>query len=286
MSAIVAIPARLKSTRFPGKVLADIHGHPMLWYVFQGVKKAKLISSVWILTDSTEVFDSATSWGANAIMTSEECPSGTDRIASVIGQLDGDIVINVQGDEPLMTGAIVDTMVASLEASDADVVTPVYRIYTAEDLTNVNINKVVRASNNTALYFSHSPIPHVRDEAIENWPSRVPYWGHVGVYGYRRSVLEEYGRLPEGQLERVEKLEQLRLLEAGKRILTVEIDYHPLGVDVPSDLEQALGQVAADKSGPTGDYCLHCPVLRDSLTISLPNDLPDSAGRGIGANTA
>ena len=180
----------------------------MLWYVFQGVKKAKLISSVSILTDSTEVFDAASTWGANAIMTSEECPSGTDRIASVIGQLDADIVINVQGDEPLMTGAIVDTMVANLEASDADVVTPVYRIYTAEDLTNVNINKVVRASDNTALYFSRSPIPHVRDLDITDWLSTTPFWGHAGVYAYRRAVLQEYLRLPEGVMERVEKLQQ------------------------------------------------------------------------------
>jgi len=238
MSAIVAIPARLKSTRFPNKVLAKIHGRPMLWYVYQGVSKAELINAVWVLTDSPEVFDAAISWGAKAAMTSEDCPSGTARIASVIDQLDGDIIINVQGDEPLMNSGVVDTMVASLEASDADVVTPVYRIHTADDITNLNINKVVRASDNTALYFSHSPIPHVRDEPVENWASLAPYWGHVGVYGYRRNVLEEYDRLPEGQLERVEKLEQLRLLEAGKKILTVEIDYHPLGVDVPSDLEK------------------------------------------------
>lgn len=210
----------------------------MLWYVFQGVSKAKRISAVWVLTDSTEVFQAASSWGAKAIMTSEDCPSGTARIASVIDQVDADIIINVQGDEPLMTGAVVDTMITSLEDSTADVVTPVYRIRIPEDITNLNINKVVRASDNTALYFSHSPIPHVRDEPVEDWASRTAFWGHVGVYGYRRSVLEEYSQLPEGQLEHVEKLEQLRLLEAGKKILTVEIDYHPLGVDVPSDLER------------------------------------------------
>ena len=238
MSAIVAIPARLQSTRFPRKVLADIHGKPMLWYVYQGVSQAKRISAVWVLTDSDEVYQEAISWGAKALMTPEDCPSGTDRIASVIGQLDADIVVNVQGDEPLMDGAVVDTMIVSLEASNADVVTPVYRINDAADITNVNINKVVRATDNTALYFSHSPIPHVRGKAIEDWPSLANFWGHVGVYGYRRSVLEEYGQLPEGRLESVEKLEQLRLLEAGKKILTVEIDYHPMGVDVPSDLER------------------------------------------------
>jgi 3-deoxy-manno-octulosonate cytidylyltransferase (CMP-KDO synthetase) len=210
----------------------------MLWHVFRGVSKAERISAIWILTDSTEVFQAASSWGAKTIMTPEDCPSGTARIASVIDQLDADIIINVQGDEPLMESSVVDTMVASLENSTADVVTPVYRIDSPEDIANLNINKVVRAMDDTALYFSHSPIPHVRDEPIENWASLAPFWGHVGVYGYRRSVLEEYGGLSEGKLERVEKLEQLRLLEAGKKILTVEIDYHPLGVDVPADLER------------------------------------------------
>jgi 3-deoxy-manno-octulosonate cytidylyltransferase (CMP-KDO synthetase) len=210
----------------------------MLWHVFQRVVKAERIDAVWILTDSAEVFEAASSWGAKTIMTAEDCPSGTARIASVIDQLDADIIVNVQGDEPLMDGTVVDKMVDALEGSDADVVTPVYRIDSTDDIANLNINKVVRASDDTALYFSHSPIPHVRDEPMEDWVSHAPFWGHVGVYGYRRFVLEEYGQLPEGQLERVEKLEQLRLLEAGKRILTVEIDYHPMGVDVPTDLER------------------------------------------------
>ena len=247
MVAIVAIPARLKSTRFPRKVLADIHGKPMLWYVYDGVSKAERIKDVWVLTDSDEVYELAKSWGAKALMTAEDCPSGTARIASVIDQLDADYVVNVQGDEPLMTGAVVDSMVSALESSGADVVTPVYRITNVDDITDVNINKVVRAHDGKALYFSRSPIPHVRNHEIDEWLDRVPYWGHVGVYGFRRNVLEEYLSLPEGQLEDAEKLEQLRLLEAGKQILAVEIDYRPVGVDVPSDLETVKGMIPASR---------------------------------------
>ena len=210
----------------------------MLWYVYQGVAKARSIDGVWVLTDSEEVFEVAASWGAHTVMTSEYCPSGTARIASVIDQIDADIIVNVQGDEPLMTGAVVDQLVGAFDGSGFDVVTPVYRITSKEDLENTNINKVVRAADGRALYFSHSTIPFVRDHAPETWLSHVPYWGHVGVYAYRRQVLEGYASLPGGRLEDVEKLEQLRFLEAGISILTVETDYQPRGVDVPAELEE------------------------------------------------
>jgi len=238
LSSIVAIPARLESTRFPRKVLADIHGKSMLWYVYHGVAKAESIDEIWVLTDSAEVFEEVTSWGGQAMMTAQQCPSGTDRIASVIQHLKGDIIINVQADEPLIESEIVESMVDALESSEADVVTPVFRLNTFEELTDVTINKVVRSTDQTALYFSHSPIPHVRDVRIENWLSETEYWGHMGVYGYRRQVLEGYLQIPQGKLELVEKLEQLRLLEAGVKIKTVEINYQPIGVDVPEDLER------------------------------------------------
>ena len=228
----------MQSTRLPGKVLADIHGKPMLWYVYQAVSQAKEIDSVWVMTDSPEVYDLASSWGANTAMTSEDCPSGTARIASVMDQLDADIIVNVQGDEPLITGQVVDTLIASLETSDADVSTPVYRITSIDDVVNPNVVKVVRSSDDLALYFSRSPVPHVRDLETKDWLSMAPFFGHAGVYAYRRDVLLEYLRLPEGRMEKSEKLEQLRLLEAGKQFLTVEIDYRPEAVDTPEDLEK------------------------------------------------
>ena len=133
MTAIVAIPARLKSTRFPRKVLADIFGQPMLWHVYQAVVKAKRISGVWVLSDSQEVLDAASGWGAKTLITSEDCPSGTDRIASVMDSLDAEIVVNVQGDEPLLDPAVIDRLVEVLEGSDADVATPVYPITTIDE---------------------------------------------------------------------------------------------------------------------------------------------------------
>jgi len=235
--AIVAIPARLKSTRFPRKVLANIQGKPMLWYVYRAASQAKTISAVWVLTDSLEVLDEAISWGANALMTPEDCPSGTARIVSAMDKLEGDIIVNVQADEPLLRSDVVDGLVAALQGSQAQVATPVYPIENIEELVNPNLVKVVRAPDGRALYFSRSPIPYVRDVAQRDWLQHSPFWGHVGVYAYRRAVLEEYPRLPESRLEGAEKLEQLRLLEAGVQILTVEIDYRPQGVDVPSDLD-------------------------------------------------
>ena len=238
MRAVVAIPARMKSTRLPGKVLADINGKPMLWHVYQGASQAQRISEVWIITDSQEVYDQASSWGAQVLMTEEHWPSGTARIASVANSLTAQIIVNVQGDEPLINGGVVDSLIEKLEASDADVATPVYPITNAEDVTNPNVVKVVRAADQKALYFSRSPIPHVRDVESDEWLSATPYWGHTGVYAYRREVLIEYLQIPEGVMEKAEKLEQLRLLEAGKQILTVEIDYRPNAVDTPADLEK------------------------------------------------
>lgn len=244
MSAIVAIPARLQSSRFPRKVLADIHGRPMLWHVLQGVSTAQRIGQVFVLTDSQEVVDAAASWGTTALMTDPECPSGTARIASVIDQMDGDIVVNVQADEPLITGKVVDAVVEALENGEGEVATPVYRLSMARELADSNVVKVVRGTGGRALYFSRSPIPHVRGAELNDWLNHTSFLGHVGVYAYRRSVLCQYVQLPEGQLETVEKLEQLRLLEAGKQILTVEIDYRPQAVDVPADIEVVEGIMA------------------------------------------
>ena len=209
----------------------------MLWHVYQGASKAKLVSDIWVLTDSEEVYAEAASWGAKALMTSAECPSGTARIASVMDRLEGDIVVNVQADEPMISGQVVDAVVAALEESDADAATPVYRIFKREEITDPNLVKVVRDAEGRALYFSRSPIPHVRDLDLDEWPSATIFWGHVGLYAYRRKTLVEYLELPEARLEAAEKLEQLRLLEFGKQIITVEIDHRLYGVDTPADLE-------------------------------------------------
>jgi len=248
MTAIVAIPARLKSTRFPRKVLAEIQGRPMLWHVLQGVSQANSIDGICVLTDSKEVSDIVSHWGYRALMTPEDCPSGTARIATAINQLGADIVVNVQADEPLITGAVVDAVVHSLENHHSEVSTPVYPITDIQELTDSNVVKVVRAVDGRALYFSRSPIPHVRDVEKNEWVKSSDFWGHVGVYGFRRTVLENFKDLPEGKLEHVEKLEQLRMLEAGIDILTVSIDYRPHAVDVPTDLKEVESLMHVDNA--------------------------------------
>ena len=237
LTAIIAIPARLKSTRFPRKVLADIFGQPMLWHVYQAVSKAKKIDAIWILSDSQEVLDIAATWGAQTIITSEDCPSGTDRIASVMDYMPAEIIVNVQADEPLIDPTVVDRLVEELAGSEADVATPVYPITSTEELSNPNVVKVVRTNDGSALYFSRSPVPYVRDSEFQNWLTHVTFWGHCGVYAYRNEVLRRFPELPKGRLETVENLEQLRLMESGARFLTLEVDYRPQAVDVPEDLE-------------------------------------------------
>ena len=246
MSAIVAIPARLESSRFPRKVLAEIQGKPMLWHVYQGVSQAKSVMDVWVLSDSEEILREAGSWGAETLLTSPDCSSGTDRIASVIEQLEADYIVNVQGDEPLITGDVVDKVIETLMETGADVATPVFPIVTLADLKNPNRVKVTRSSDGTALYFSRSPIPYVRDIPEDQWLSRVAFWGHLGVYGYRKQVLREFPALPEGTLENAEKLEQLRLLEASKRIATIEVVNRFHGVDTLGDIE-IVEQILADR---------------------------------------
>jgi len=242
MSAIVAIPARLESTRFPRKVLAEIQGNPMLWHVWNNASKCQEISGVWIFTDADEIKQTSESWGANTMMTSKFCVSGTDRIASVIHKFETeiDIIVNLQADEPLIDYRVIDKLILSLKTSRCDVATPVYKIDNSEDLNNPNIVKVVKDHSELALYFSRNPIPYIRDVGQNVWVETTQYWGHPGIYAYRRQTLIDYSNLPAGQLEQLEKLEQLRLLEAGLCIQTVEVDYKPYAVDTPDDLNKVL----------------------------------------------
>lgn len=238
MSAIAVIPARLASTRFPRKVLADLHGRPLLWHVWRRTCQASSFSAVHVATDSLEVKEAVESWGGSALLTSPECRSGTERIASLLPCLEAELIVNVQGDEPLLDPAMLDLLVDAGLQPQVELVTPVYQITEACDLSNPNIVKVARAADGRALYFSRSPIPHRRGLPLERWLEGGEYWGHVGVYGYRRLVLEGYTRLPASPLEASEKLEQLRFLEAGYTFHTIETGYRPVAVDTPEDLER------------------------------------------------
>ena len=195
--------------------------------VLEGSAAAKSVGEVVLCTDSDEVASHARTWGSRVIMTSPACSSGSERIASVIGQIDADVVINVQGDQPFVDPTIIDSMCSVFRerTPTPSVVTPVYRL-PAEKIDNPDAVKVVVGANQQALYFSRAAVPFVRGKERGEWLASGVHWGHVGMYGYRRDVLQRWASLPASPLEDAEKLEQLRLLENGITIDTYEIVAH------------------------------------------------------------
>ncbi|MEY4401384.1 MAG: hypothetical protein RL072_1249 [Actinomycetota bacterium] len=229
-------------------MLADIGGKAMLQRVLEESGKAPSISEVVLCTDSDEVASHARAWGTRVITTSPQCSSGSERIASVISQIDADVVINVQGDQPFVDPAVIESMceVFRKRTPTPSVVTPVYRL-PAEKIDNPDAVKVVVSANNQALYFSRAAVPFVRGKERRDWLASGVHWGHVGIYGYRRDVLQRWSSLNASPLEEAEKLEQLRLLENGITIDTYEIVAQPrntLSVDSTADLETARHLVA------------------------------------------
>lgn len=248
LRTVVAVPARLESSRLPNKVLADIGGKPMLQRVLEGCLQASTPAAVVLCTDSPDLAERANSWGVRALLTSPACQSGSERIASVVDQLvdqvNGEpsrtLIINVQGDQPFIDPAVIDAMTAAFTARlpIPEVLTPVYRMG-AEKVHNPNVVKTLLAADGRALYFSRSALPHVRGVDPADWPAHAAYWGHVGLYGYRADVLSRWTSLPDSPLEQAEKLEQLRLIEAGISIGTFPVAAESLSVDTPEQLEQA-----------------------------------------------
>lgn len=259
--SVVAVPARLASSRLPDKVLADIGGKPMIRRVLERCAQAQGPVTVVLCTDSERLRDLAEGWGISVLMTEETCSSGSDRIASVADQLVAlawaeqtdswdaakrqqrlvsTAVINVQGDQPFLDSAVVTQMVAEFGKRDPvpAVVTPVYRL-SAATIHNPAVVKTLLAHDGRALYFSRSAIPHVRDVDPAEWHQHAPYWGHVGMYGFRGDVLAGWDQLPASPLEDLERLEQLRLIEAGHTITTFTVEGTSLSVDTPEQLDEA-----------------------------------------------
>jgi 3-deoxy-manno-octulosonate cytidylyltransferase (CMP-KDO synthetase) len=244
VTAVIAIPARLLSSRLPRKVLSDIGGQSMLRRTYQ-VAVAAGCGPVVVLTDAEEVAAEARSFGATVMLTEPELDSGTARIASVVDRLEAEVVVNLQGDAPLMDPSVLARSVREARRSDASVTMPVYRITTGRDLHDASVVKVVRAHDGRALYCSRSPVPHVRDVRAESWTSAATFWAHVGLYAYRRRFLEMFWDLPPSSLEQTERLEQLRWLEAGLRVHTFEVDPQGPSVDTPADLAHVRAMVVA-----------------------------------------
>ena len=244
MSVSVVIPARLQSSRLPEKVLIDLDGKSILQRVWERANMMATADNVVIATDSDKIKNAAEAWGARVFMTSPDCTSGTERIASMIIELSGKFILNIQGDEPFIDPKLLDKLVTKGKAEDCDIVTPVIKLREQEEVFDPNLVKVVRASDGRAIYFSRSPVPHFRDEDKSQWHSKHDYWGHLGVYGYKREVLENYNNYPVSPLEDIEKLEQLRFIDAGLSIQTVESDKRAIGIDTAEDLEKAKAMIS------------------------------------------
>lgn len=247
MKVSVVIPARWRSERLTGKMLADLGGKPLLWHTWSRVCRMRRADEVIVAVDDRNVFEEVQGWGGKAIMTDEKCESGTERIFSILGKLKGEMILNVQGDECFIDASMLDKLVETWREDEVDIITPVYRFCRYEDLENPSNVKVVVGRDGRALYFSRSPVPYIRGVDVREWIERHDFWWHVGVYGYRRETLAGYGQLPKSSLEEAEKLEQLKFLEAGYKIKVMETNYHAIAVDTKEDLEKARQLILKEK---------------------------------------
>ncbi len=231
---VVVIPSRYAATRLPGKPLVNLAGKPMVQRVYEQAKLAQTVHRVLVATDDQRIVDAVLAFGGEARMTRSDHRTGTERIAEVAAHEAGDVFVNVQGDEPLIDPVAVDTAVAALledpPAQIATVATPIRHV---PDIMDPNVVKTVLDFDSNALYFSRAPIPWVRDTPQK---VHVKYWKHLGLYVFQRDALLEYPTLPQGELEKIEQLEQLRWLENGWKIRVAEVEHDAVSVDVPEDV--------------------------------------------------
>ncbi|MCX5700708.1 MAG: 3-deoxy-manno-octulosonate cytidylyltransferase [Candidatus Omnitrophica bacterium] len=245
MDVIGVIPARYSSTRFEGKVLAKILGKPMIQHVWERAKQAKCLDDIIIACDNESVARVAQEFGAKVVITSKDHTCGTDRISEVINPLDVKIVVNIQGDEPLIHPTMIDSVArALLEDKSLNMATLMKRIDDAQSVSDPNVVKVVVDRNNFALYFSRSAIPYFANNSEIKDPV---YFKHIGLYAYTKDFIFTYRNLPVSILEQIEKLEQLRVLDGGFRIKVIETKYDTVGVDTQSDLEKVEAYLREEK---------------------------------------
>jgi 3-deoxy-manno-octulosonate cytidylyltransferase (CMP-KDO synthetase) len=249
MAQVVAvIPARYASQRLPAKPLVDLLGKPMIQRVYEQVKAATLPGRVIVATDDERIAEVVRTFG-DVVMTSPDIKSGSDRVAAVAREVPGDIYVNVQGDEPLIAPEMIDQAIrVVLDDPSAEVGTLVRKIESLDELQNPSVVKVVFGSDRTALYFSRSEIPFVRDISdAAKWLSHCAFYKHVGIYVFRREFLLKYALLPESNLERAEKLEQLRILENGHRIKVGMTHHESVPIDTPDDVRRVTELLRAMK---------------------------------------
>ena len=233
MKIIGVIPARFASTRLKEKVLCEIAGKPMIQHVYERASKSKQLNSLIVACDDIKILKAVEKFGGKAVLTDKDHPSGSDRIAQAVKNLKVDVVVNIQGDEPLINYKVIDRL-ADVLLKDKQVVmaTVVKKFGAGEDVSNPNVVKVIIDDDKNALYFSRSVIPYNRNQ------DAVTYFKHLGIYAYRKSFLLKYTKFPKSSLELAESLEQLRVLEAGYKIKTVETQVETIGVDTLEDLKR------------------------------------------------
>jgi 3-deoxy-manno-octulosonate cytidylyltransferase (CMP-KDO synthetase) len=238
--AVALIPCRYESSRFPGKPLALLLGKSMIQRVYEGVQQARLLDRVIIATDDKRIVQAAEAFGAETVMTSSSHRTGTERVAEVARELEVPLIINVQGDEPLITGEIIDALVQALQDERTQMASLMAKVYDFGLIADHNIVKVVADRQGTALYFSRAPLPYQAADF---------FWQHIGVYGYQREFLLKFVEMGKSRLEEVENLEQLRALENGYKIRMIEVSPPTLSVDTPEDIIKVENYLKMQENG-------------------------------------
>ncbi len=235
VKAIGVIPARFGSTRFPGKPLVQINGKPMIQWVIEGARQSKLLREVVVATDDHRIAELVKSLKTEVVMTDSKLPSGSDRVWAAVKDRDVEVVVNIQGDEPLLDGQLLDKLVSSFEHEPNLNMATLGRVPSVEDLSSKSTAKIVLNQKGEAIYFSRFPIPYSRVDAPQG---NAICMKHIGIYAYRKAFLRDFCALAPTPLEEAEGLEQLRALYLGARIFVVQVDHESWGVDTPDDVKK------------------------------------------------
>jgi len=241
MKIVTLIPARLDSSRFPGKMLALLGAKTVIRTTYETVKNMNLFDDLYVVTDSGLIFEEIVSHGGKAIRSTKKHISGTDRIAEAAEKIDADIFVNIQGDEPFVRKEPLQKLISCFDDPYVDVATLMQKLTNQELIADPNYVKVASAQDGTVLYFSRSPIPFDRDGT-----GNVDYFEHIGVYAFRKNALLRFSSLPPSPLELCEKIEPLRFLENGMKIKVIETDYMGIEIDTPEDLEKATSMIMGE----------------------------------------
>lgn len=269
MKVSIVIPARLESTRLPGKLLLPLGDRPVIQHVWERAIAAAAGSEVVVATDSDEIRKLIEGLGGLVRMTDPSCQSGTERIASILESLTGDFIVNIQASEPFVEDVLIQSLIQKAVETGCDLVTAVTPIQDPDDLFDPNIVKAVRASDGRAVYFGRNPNPYFRNEDRLHWPDAGTYFRHIGIYGYRKETLRWYREHPSCALERIECLEQLRFIDYGWKFQTIEVLHAPIRIDTAHDLERARENLNSNPSTAPPTPSIHYSNARETVFAEI-----------------